>query len=117
MLDYYYRRKDEALAYLGGRCVNCGEVENLEFDHIDPHLKEFTITKLFSVSNTRFWNEIEKCQLLCAECHELKTSDDRGVAHGGGVSGKKNCPCDLCRARKSEYSRAYNLTHVRKRDR
>lgn len=29
----------------------------------------------------------------------------RAVEHGGGVSGKRGCPCGLCRAKKAEYER------------
>jgi len=29
---------------LGGRCVRCGATEDLEFDHIDPSTKRFTIS-------------------------------------------------------------------------
>jgi hypothetical protein len=39
------------------------------------------------------------------------------VEHGGGLSGKKNCKCVPCRARKAEYasSRKYNQNRCRKK--
>ena len=61
-----------AIEYKGGKCENCG-YDNcrkaFEFHHIDPTTKEFTI----SAGHTRSWDrmkkEIDKCVLLCANCH------------------------------------------------
>lgn len=58
-------------------CVECGYNEHfcaLDFDHIDPSQKEFTIgTSYTSVSLERLYKEIDKCQVLCANCHRIKT--------------------------------------------
>ncbi len=111
----YYRKYDEdrrvrLRALLGGVCVRCGTTDDLEFDHIDPATKSFAI----GVSIHRRWSdlvaEVAKCQLLCGPCHRAKTAesgDDGAVPHGGGMSGKKNCPCELCKARMAEYMRSY----------
>jgi len=67
-------------------CVDCGESDLLvlEFDHIDPSKKSFTIgggaTNRY---NTKFdfdtiKKEIDKCRILCANCHKRKTSKDKG---------------------------------------
>jgi len=44
-LERYHERIGEALDILGGKCIKCGSLENLEFDHIDPSSKLFTISK------------------------------------------------------------------------
>lgn len=69
-------RREIAVAFLGGRCANCGTVEALEFDHIDPTTKIKTIAKFSSASELKFWAEVKKCQLLCESCHNEKTKLD-----------------------------------------
>ena len=58
-------------------CKECGYKEYpvaLDFDHINPKTKEFTIgTSYTSVSLKRLYKEIDKCQILCANCHRVKT--------------------------------------------
>jgi len=50
------------------------DLENLEFDHIDDSKKEHNVGN--AVRNTRevFWNEVGKCQLLCVNCHNKRTT-------------------------------------------
>lgn len=56
----------------GGKCIRCGYdkcLKALEFHHLDPSQKDFTI------SNDRFKikdavNESKKCILLCSNCHK-----------------------------------------------
>ena len=67
------RRKLEAVKYLGGKCVRCGYNRNvaaLVFHHPDPSQKEFAIS---AKGLTRSWEkvklELDKCILLCANCH------------------------------------------------
>lgn len=62
-----------AREYKGGKCVICGYnkcSDALEFHHLDPKKKDFGL----SVRGlTRSWKkikkEIEKCVLICANCH------------------------------------------------
>jgi len=70
------RRKQirlKAIAQLGGKCTKCGYSkypEVLEFHHKDPSEKDFSISRK---GHCRSWQrvskEIEKCDLLCANCH------------------------------------------------
>ena len=69
------RRKLTKMAkeYKGGQCFICGYnrcLAALEFHHIDPTEKEFSIAQK---GHTRSWErikkELEKCVLLCANCH------------------------------------------------
>ena len=70
--DFRSRMKIKAVEYKGGKCVVCGYdrcVKGLEFHHTNPEEKDFTLG-----SNTnRAWEkvkvEIDKCVLLCANCH------------------------------------------------
>lgn len=69
------RQKLKALAveYKGGQCELCGYsrcLRALEFHHRDPNEKDFAIG---SKGVTRSWEktkaEVDKCALLCANCH------------------------------------------------
>lgn len=75
-LDYYYNRKQTYLDYLGNKCVKCGSQENLEFDHIDPKSKKFTICARLTYKPEIVYAELDKCQLLCKECHIAKTTNN-----------------------------------------
>ena len=101
------RRRATLQSILGDECVRCGSDEHLEFDHTDPATKSF---KLSGSTLDKPWKELlielAKCQLLCHDCHMDKSAGEKSVVeHGGGVSGKFHCPCDLCLAKRSEYQR------------
>jgi hypothetical protein len=63
-------------------CIDCGEADPvvLEFDHLDPALKEFNIGQALS---HRAWSsivaEIEKCEVVCSNCHRRRTARRRGA--------------------------------------
>ena len=70
----YYETLSESMEKLGGKCVKCGATERLEFDHIDPKNKSFCITKNLRMGdNEKLQEELDKCQLLCYDCHLEKT--------------------------------------------
>lgn len=101
----YHQRRTLAVALLGGSCARCGATDRLEIDHIDRSTKQIDLGSLWSIAAERYQAELAKCQLLCHECHKAKSAAERSVEHGGGVSGKKNCKCEPCKARKREYMR------------
>lgn len=69
------RRAVKALAieYKGGKCQLCGYNKYqgaLDLHHVDPKQKEFNISrKGHSRSWERVKKEIDKCILVCANCH------------------------------------------------
>jgi hypothetical protein len=70
-----YSWKKEAkkllVEYKGGKCINCGYsncVESLDFHHLDSKEKDFNISGK-SYSLERLKNEVDKCVLLCSNCH------------------------------------------------
>lgn len=81
MNDYmkrrYRKRRELAFEILGGRCVGCGTTEQLEIDHIEregvPSNKKFA--HFWNMAIERFRLELEKCQLLCYDCHLAKTKN------------------------------------------
>lgn len=112
MADYmtkrYHERRAYWIDYLGGECVVCGTKENLEFDHIVSSEKEYEIARILSThSEVKVQYEMAKCQLLCYEHHlekSIRDGDIRTVDHGQGLTGKKNCYCDLCKPLKIKYN-------------
>jgi 5-methylcytosine-specific restriction endonuclease McrA len=62
-----------AIEYKGGRCQVCGYdrcAEALEFHHLDPTKKDFGISsKGYARSWEKVRKEVDKCFLLCANCH------------------------------------------------
>ena len=83
--ERWNKRKIEAIVYKGSKCENCGlkypDIDSCVFDfhHKKPNEKEFDWRKL----RIRSWNsivlELNKCSLLCSNCHRL--------AHKTGATG------------------------------
>ena len=70
------KRKELCLEYLGGKCVKCGTTERLEFDHIKREGKKYTIASRILNNFDNLKEELNKCQLLCVECHLEKTASE-----------------------------------------
>ena len=66
------RIRAEVVAEAGGCCAICGYSRNLaalQFHHLDPTTKEFTLRNGDTRSLERMRAEAAKCVLLCANCH------------------------------------------------
>jgi hypothetical protein len=72
-------RRTALIEMLGGVCAKtgCGVTEALEFDHIDPALKSFTLANKPLIAWDRLVAEAMKCQVLCNLHHKEKTRADR----------------------------------------
>ena len=82
-----------AIEYRGGRCSRCGYdrcVEALEFHHLNSAQKDFGISeKGYTRSWERVRAEIEKCVLVCANCHrELHASSQLLRESGDETAGE-----------------------------
>lgn len=73
-----YRRKQGWVMSNGGSCNCCGYVSKIpgcysiyDFHHLDPDLKEFAITpsETRGKSDEEISAELDKCVLLCKNCH------------------------------------------------
>jgi len=55
------------------KCEQCGENHPavLDFHHIDPNQKDFSIGNALhsSMGKKKILNEINKCKILCSNCH------------------------------------------------
>lgn len=65
----YWANKIKAVKLLGGKCIHCGEstLSKLTFHHI--HGKEKTIGELLTSRWSKIEKELERCVLLCQNCH------------------------------------------------
>ena len=71
---YRHRRIKKAVDLKGGECNRCGYskcIRSLQFHHTDPALKQFELNSRTMLSHS--WDsivkELDKCELLCANCH------------------------------------------------
>ena len=62
-------------------CADCGynlHSAALEFDHLPGTEKSFNIgEKVRSLKAERIWEEIAKCEVVCANCHAIRTVERR----------------------------------------
>lgn len=90
------RRRDWVAA--NGPCKECGSKRHLQVDHIDP--KKKVDHRIWSWSEDRRETELAKCQVLCRDCHQEKTSLENAPPHGTNqryTSSRWRCRCQPCR--------------------
>ena len=65
--------KKKAVQYKGGKCCKCGYdkcQDALDFHHVNPNEKDFAISaKGYLKSWEKIKTELDKCLLVCANCH------------------------------------------------
>jgi hypothetical protein len=72
VIEWRRRMKVKAVAYLGGKCIKCGYdkcIRALGFHHRDPEMKLFRIGSGCPKRWELIKAELDKCDLLCANCH------------------------------------------------
>lgn len=72
--DTIYKRNKKVFAvnYKGGKCEKCGYdrcIASLDFHHLDPNEKEYNLSSIMNWSKERIKKELDKCILLCSNCH------------------------------------------------
>ena len=68
----YYDKLIRAIHPKPLRCERCGydTCHNaLEFHHVDPNDKERAISMMTNYSYSKIKSEVDKCIILCANCH------------------------------------------------
>jgi len=73
-------RRDRNMQYIweikkSGKCAHCGEQNPivLDFDHLSGKDRSISNAAWSCWSIARLDKEIAKCQILCANCHRIKT--------------------------------------------
>lgn len=72
VISWRKRVKAKLVEYKGGKCECCGYnncIEALEFHHIDPSQKDFTISGTSKAFET-LKKEVDKCIMVCSNCHK-----------------------------------------------
>ena len=54
-------------------CNNIFPYYVMDFDHKDPETKEMNVAQMMGYSKEAILKEIKKCDLLCSNCHRIKT--------------------------------------------
>lgn len=67
------KRRQMLKDHIGGKCVKCGTTKDLQFNHKNPAEKQFTISEIIYKNIEFVLKEVEKCELLCKECHLTET--------------------------------------------
>lgn len=78
-VKYIYQRwikiKKEAVVYKGDQCKDCLGQFHLsvyDFHHRDPSIKDNDWAHIRKRSRAKRQIELDKCDLLCANCHRLR---------------------------------------------
>lgn len=67
-----FQRKEKAVVHKGGRCIICGYDTNqkaLTFRHRISNTKKYNIGDMTKLSWNKCKAELDKCDLLCCNCH------------------------------------------------
>ena len=115
--QWFAYRRLRGIELLGGQCIQCESTDNLEFDHTDPDSKDLKLRGdhrpgfPWSWSWSRIEEELEKCQLLCGDCHKIKTLEMFPERQHGTVTMYDNsgCRCDLCKEASRKQKAAWRL--------
>lgn len=68
------RIKIQAIEYLGGQCADCELIDIpavYDFHHLNPSEKEFSFGKIHRKFEA-IKLELDKCVLLCSNCHRKR---------------------------------------------
>lgn len=128
-VEYYRRNRDLELQRVRVRqagmvellrdlrrepCADCGgqfKPHQMDFDHRDPSTKSFNVMtgRAMLMSTKRILEEVAKCDIVCANCHQMRTQAIRAwqpIRHLGTSR-------YLARARQRWRSQAALLTRLR----
>ena len=68
-------RKQQAVEYMGGKCSDCHTVYPAavyDFHHLNPAEKDMDPQKALRATWDKARVELDKCVLLCANCHRIR---------------------------------------------
>lgn len=80
--DYYFQHRYSnklyplILSLKDKPCTDCGIKYHhaaMDFDHLPQFTKAFNISDAYTLSECEILEEIAKCELVCANCHRIRT--------------------------------------------
>lgn len=79
------RNREFVRDYLSKHPCECGEsrVPVLEFHHLDPSNKKYEVSTMMQRGHAieKIMIEIEKCKVVCANCHKMLHFEEREDTH------------------------------------
>ena len=108
-IAYNARQRREAAAwYLSLKdarpCTDCGGVYHpaaMQWDHLPGVDKVAHVAELYRGRRDRVLAEIAKCELVCANCHAVRTYERREQGDSGRLSGDRSTLSSRSRPRSS----------------
>ena len=73
------RNKERAVEYKGGKCEHCLQTYQpavFDFHHLDSSTKHKDPGLMMSCSDEKLFKELDKCILLCANCHRIEHANN-----------------------------------------
>ncbi len=70
---------------LASGCVDCGYNEHpaaLDFDHLPGQVKHRGLARMLTVTRSTLLAEVAKCEIVCANCHRIRTWKRRNSESG-----------------------------------
>jgi hypothetical protein len=103
--------KKKCIEYKGGKCMHCGLMTDhatvYDFHHLNPLQKDFTVSNYTDkkarngVLDSILKAELDKCLLLCANCHRIEHDTLHGLVWNVQKPIKKIHCCNICGKEKS----------------
>jgi hypothetical protein len=103
--EYYSRGDEYVQKYLNkSKCLICSDTDtnHMCFHHINPEEKDKNIAQIKQCSISKIQKEIDKCIILCKNCHmklhsALKNRKTKPTkAQQYAIEYKKNIGCNIC---------------------
>lgn len=72
-------KKKKAVELMGGKCFDCGNSFPdcvYDFHHLDPKEKDLNPSAAIKLSEERMMQELNKCVMLCSNCHRIRHFGD-----------------------------------------
>ena len=71
--------------YKGAACQDCGisdptRLEIYDYHHVDPSTKAYEVSKIIKGPLDKLMIEVDKCVLLCSNCHKSEHARLRKVS-------------------------------------
>lgn len=72
-------RKRRVVEHFGNKCHDCQKTFPqcvYEFHHLNPKEKDVNPSAAMTWSEKRMWKELEKCIMICSNCHKIRHWDN-----------------------------------------
>ena len=81
----YLKRRELVRQIKSRACADCGiqyPFYVMDFDHREGETKEYELNRIDRMTTRALLREIEKCDVVCANCHRVRTYKRR-IEHAG----------------------------------